>query len=134
MKRMRRILVEVLLPPLLGGAIFSVHMVTSRRDLQSVSEIPLLIGFAYLYAFIPSVVYSVLMEVGFSAGLSARSWKAVLLSLVLGGFAGLSIILVTNRVAFRFIDSLPLVAIGVAVGFVVGVIIRSSSRPNEKPA
>ncbi len=137
MKRKARIALEILGPSFLGvvlpfglwQGLAAVQGASGQFLWLQMHELPNTLGWAYLFGGPPSVVYMVVMEWRFARGLDPRSWRAVGLSTLLGLAAGLSI-------AFTLISGwwpdvvapLNLGGIGVAVGFVLGLIIRRFSR------
>jgi hypothetical protein len=131
MKRPLRILFQILVPPILG--LLPVYVMMTPDLISEIAyghvkpgeHLAIILG-AYLAAGIPSVVYTVVMEIAFSRFLSPASWRAVLLSTVLGLLAGLLIGAVLNSIDHgRDGEShviLTMLPTGMVVGFVMGIL------------
>jgi hypothetical protein len=130
MSRCCRVLLEIFAPPFLGVAIWyslAVWSFSFQNVFDVVKYFYAFVGFAYIIAGIPSLVYAAIMELAFSFGLSPRSWMAVLLSGLLGSVAGFSMIFFEVNGNFFVLD-------GLFVGLVIGAFIKRFSVPARKLA
>ena len=129
MKRSWRIILEVLGPPGLGAVVFIVQMfVIYHGRLEWGDFLRMIFFWSYLLATIPSVVYALILEGSIRSGLSARSWKFVALSTMLGVGAGFFIGMSTPALAF-------LLAInGAFTGLLIGLLIRTLTAATERGA
>ena len=84
--------------------------------------------FAYIFAGVQSIVYTLIMEWRFALGLDPRNWRSVGLSTALG-FASGAVICMGFGPAYSDTRALWLYfgGIGLAVGFVLGLLIKSWS-------
>lgn len=136
--RGKRIALELLGPPLLGGVLatlwawcslvyLSFYRYESLWDVVGqIGMIPamwLLYGvFAFPMIGIQAACYAAVMEWRFSLGLSPHSWRAVTLSTILGYLSGLPIAIgygYERLDSWYFFNSL-----GPAVGLTLGLLIR----------
>jgi hypothetical protein len=89
--------------------------------------------YAYLFAGIPSIIYAAVMEWRFARGLDPKSWRTVGWSSVLGVLSGVEIGACLSRFGgppgfWVFYGGL-----GLAVGFVLGLLIkRWSAQPEAR--
>lgn len=137
--RRKRIALELLGPPLLGVIYFAANMVlVVTHPPPGTKASPLtelfiwtmvMVANAYFWAGIPSLIYMLIMEWCFAHGLDPQSWLSVGLSSALGFLSGVCVNLLLDA-AHTFGSPFP--AIGVAVGFALGWLIRRLSEP--KPA
>ncbi len=142
--RGKRIALEVLGPPLLGGAaatLWAWGMMVYRNphnfetfgamaaQLSALPWLWLLYGvMAFPMSGIQTILYAAIMEWRFSRGLDPHSWRSVALSTVLGYASGAVIAFgygYERKETWYFFNSL-----GLAVGFVLGWLIR---RLSPKP-
>ena len=126
MRRLLRVLIEVLCPPLLGTLGFLWIVSLSARDNgQLLHAFPYIILAGYVGAGIPSMLFAVIMEIAFARGLPVRSWRTVLVAAGLGLFSGAAIGVVISigpAGGFQVLGfTLP---IGVVVGTLTGLILR----------
>lgn len=144
MKRRTRFLLHALLPPLFGGTLlFPVLLVGRGGELhlaETLMAFAAVLGVAYLWAILPSLVYAALMEWAFARGTIPGSRPAVALSALLGTAVG-SIPLVGelfNAHRKLHLDDLLEMMIPSAVGFVVGIavelIVAARARRNALTA
>lgn len=125
MKRPLRILVELLAPPLLAATIYSLVVLVASRDAIIAKAFLLILLFAYVFAGIPSVIFTIVLELSFAKGLAVRSWRTVLLASVLGILSGCAVALMfargfdNQRGVFTIFPALGLVS-----GFSVGAVVR----------
>jgi uncharacterized protein (TIGR01777 family) len=139
--RGKRIAVEVLAPPLLGG-LGSIVLSTGislwegaawgylLRDARNYLLITLTV--AYVVGLLPSLAYMAAMEAVFTRGLDPRGWRATAFSGFLGLAAGVGIMLFFGRGQTIPADLLVFItADGLAVGLLVGLYVRWRSRGAE---
>jgi hypothetical protein len=147
MTRGKRIALELIGPPFFGAAlwvmILSPELVDNMRAdgfspqaiVSALQAVGVIFVFAYLLAGLPSIGYAFAMERLFTRGLSPTSWRMVWLSSMLGGFCGTVIAVVLMLVT----DQNPAVAwliyisTGLAVGFGLGIAIKTFSARNSLP-
>jgi len=135
--RGKRIALELLGPPLLGVIVLMAisyaqtlwialqDWKTPKLEPGLLKPLGLLIV-AYLFAGIPSVIYTFVMEWSFAKGLDPESGRTMQLSAYLGTMAGISIGLLIG--AFHFDSTFWLMGgIGLIVGFLMGLLIRHGS-------
>jgi hypothetical protein len=139
MKRWKRVLLEVLGPPAIGGMIVGIVAVVAgawdevprlgwNRWMSdaAVYAVLILVG-AYVVAGIPSLVFAGIMEWRFARGLSPASKRVVGWTGSLGLVSGWSIafILAGNRPTADLIWPILLIGcVGAATGSVIGMLIR----------
>jgi hypothetical protein len=125
MKRPLRILVELFAPPLVAATIYSLVVFVASRDAIMVKAFLLILLFAYVFAGIPSVIFTIVLEFSFATGLAVRSRRTVLLASALGILSGCAVALMfargfdNQRGAFTVFPALGLVS-----GFSVGAVVR----------
>jgi hypothetical protein len=141
--RGKRIALEVLGPPFLGGlglTIFSVvvqlwngispmYILQETRDYLVVTFI-----FSYVLGIVPSLAYMGVMETAFARGLDPACVRTVVFSSLLGVAAGLGIVVVlawgrSTPVEYPVI----LAADGLLVGWSLGMLIKRLSRGTGSP-
>lgn len=143
--RRDRITLELLGPPLLGGAAAGVwawsvlvcHSVPRPQSFWAAAaqlgSFPV-VWVVYTVCAFPRVglqaaCYAAIMEWAFSAGLSPRSWRAFTLSILLGCLSGLPLAL---GYGFERKDTWYFFSIvGPTVGAVLGLLIRRGSRCSD---
>lgn len=145
MKRGVRIAIELLGPPAWGTALMAAWMVPTmlaetahprpwwEDARQGAAVLFLVLVFAYVFAGLQSVVYTVVLEWRFSRGLDPRSWRAVGWSTGLGFLSGAAIIVVLGRGAGDVLAWLIWGGLGATVGFLNGALIRWLSRRDVMP-
>ena len=132
MKRPRRIALELLGPAFIAVTLYLSVGFAVSRDLIVVEGFFMFLVFAYVFSAIPSVAFTVLMEIAFARGLEERSWRAVALASGLGALSGVAIALTfakgfdNQRGAFSVFP-----ALGLITGALVGLAIFGLSK--EKP-
>lgn len=143
--RGKRIALELLGPPILGGAIavlwaWGLLVYDSLYRYESIWEVGgqlrmipamwLLYGiFAFPMTGVQAACYTAIMEWRFARGLDPRSWRAVALSTILGYLSGLPIAIgygYERKDTWYFFS-----ALGSVVGLMLGLLIRhwSSKTP-----
>ncbi len=145
MTRRKRILIELLAPPPLGALLLlapwliqSAYAQGFGSPLELLSALVGLVPFAtfisYLFAGIPSIIFTVLMECGFFLGLNPASWRVLGYSTILGGFMGYSLPLIASEAHQDSIgiDEARLGVTGLMVGFIVGLMIKIASANKQK--
>lgn len=133
MKRRHRIAVEVLGPPLVAATILEIIAVVGLREVGALKLIPLFLIFGYLLAGLPSLAFTLILEIAFAKGLDPRSGRAVLLSSVLGAASGVPIdMLMAGKLTVRP-NASCFVALGIVTGCATGLFIRRWSRPALPP-
>lgn len=143
-KRWRRVLLELFGPPALGAMVFWLFAVggsvsdwfEGRRALRPVELAQawlLLTLFAYFFAGLQSIIYTVVLEWRFSRGLDPASWLTVAWSTVLGWLSGAAIVVVLGPSQADGIAWLVWSGLGAIVGFVNGTLIRRLSRRAATP-
>jgi hypothetical protein len=128
MRRPYRIAVEILAPPLvawlLGVAILEHGWPTGRFTAADLRALAGLLGFAYVAAGLPSLVFALLMELAFARWFEPRSGLTLVLATGLGGLAGVAVSLILREAGvLQF-----LVILGLAAGAVVGLILFAAAR------
>lgn len=132
--RGKRIALELLGPPALGVIIVmaisyaqTLWIVlqdekTPKLEPGLLKPFGLLI-FAYLFAGIPSVIYTMVMEWRFTKGLDPESWRTIQFSACLGTMAGIFVGLLLSE--FHLNSAFWLMSgIGLIVGFLMGLLIK----------
>jgi hypothetical protein len=127
MKRPLRILVELFSLPFVAVIIFSLFSSIASRDaiFLSPKSFVFMLVLAYVLAGIPSIIFVAVLEIAFTIGLSAKSWRAVFLASFLGLLSGCAVALVVagglnnQRGAFTVFPTLGMVS-----GAIVGLIVR----------
>jgi hypothetical protein len=144
MKRSKRILLELLGPPLLGSVVLWTGIavwtcwetIKERKPIQWDGQIFSFMGmvliFAYLLAGIPSIVYTVIMEWRFRQGLDPQSRRAVILSTVLGLLSGIAIVLTITGGRWEDTGWVFYGGIGALVGLSLGWMIKALSAPSAR--
>lgn len=129
MRRRHRIALELLGPPLLGTVLFDLYMAAAALNLGVLVLLPVVLFAAIPLAGLQTLGFAVVMELAFSSGLDPRSWRSVLLATGLGAVSGFPVELMrTGGRPFR--DAPLFVLLGLAVGFVIGSLIRRWSAPS----
>ena len=145
--RRKRIAFELLGPPFAGALIASAFELIKEasqsgfsagpvgwnfRIQGSVLQFVMFLPFAYLFAGVQSIVYTLVMEWRFARGLDPCSWRSVGLSTLLGFASGAAICL---GYGFRRSDVISLWMFfggtGFAVGLVLGLLIKRWSAQTE---
>ncbi len=129
MNRTCRVAVEILAPPLVAFALAVAFLQLEGPTLGTgdLKELAQLLGFAYLVSILPSLLFAMLMEAAFARWFNPRSGLTVLLGAGLGALCGLGVNFILRNVhdegLLRF-----LVALGVATGGVVGLVVFAGAR------
>jgi hypothetical protein len=111
------------MPPMTAAIVcFAGISVLAERISWELARMTLLV--AYTLALVPSIAYSCVMEVAFTKGLHAGSWRAVGLSSVLGACAGLVISLVLAGQGIGLAPAILLAPLGLFVGALQGVLTK----------
>lgn len=139
--RGKRVVLELLGPPLLGAIILMAisyaqtlwialqNWKTPKVEPGILKPFGLLI-FAYLFAGIPSVIYTLVMEWRFAKGLDPESWRTIQVSACLGTMAGIFVGLLVGE--FHLNSAFWLMSgIGLIVGFLMGLLIKHGSTEKE---
>jgi len=121
MNRSKRLLHEIMIPPLLGAVIVACSGLTPDDALHTIFGFPAFLLFAYGYGIIPSLVYAGAMEVWFRKGFHDKLGLAstMVFSGLLGVIAGFGIQLLVQGVGVTYLLFVGL-AVGLMVGFYVG--------------
>lgn len=128
MGRGARIALELLAPPVVASVLFTVVMSAVTLSPGGLAVLPVVLLFAYMFAGIPSALFTAAMEVAFWRGLDPGSSRAVRLAALLGLLAGL-LIAVPFSVTPKACESLALFpSLGAMTGALVGLLVRSRSR------
>lgn len=128
MTRAARISIELLAPPLLGASPFLLMAVFTG----TFGLIPVILLVAYLVAILPSVVFTLLLELAFWRGLGPRRPGAILLAGGLGLCAGIAIGLAPGvPTAAEKAVCFGLIGLGAGVGTVL--IVRWRTAPAAVP-
>jgi len=133
MRRALRIAVELTAPPLFGAVLLSIPAVSFDAR-NALSMIGLLFMTAYKLAAIPSIGYTLCMEIAFAAGLDPKKKKAVALSALLGFLAGLAMLPWARGGDFIRIKTGALALLppaGLIVGILVGTVVRVIDRRHK---
>ena len=132
MSRPARIAVELLAPSAVASALFAVVMGALSGEAKILGALPFILVFAYVFAGIPSALFALILEVAFSRGLDAGSWRTVGLAALLGLPCGCAMALLFSgglRNASETFAIFP--ALGVVTGAIVGAFVRTRSRPRN---
>lgn len=129
MKRSHRVALEILSPPLLafGLAVLFFQLDGPGLDAGDLRELAPLLGFAYLVAALPSLLFAATLELAFAGGLAPRSAFTVLLAGALGALGGAAVGLLL-RIGADGALMRYLVILGAATGTLVGVVILAAER------
>ncbi|MCX6956157.1 MAG: hypothetical protein NTV51_28820 [Verrucomicrobia bacterium] len=146
--RGKRIALEVLGPPALGVVVMLVPAMVweaaqtmARGGSMHVDVARAAYGFAYwLFAAyvmmgIPSILFAAVMECAFARGLNPQSWWAVGLATGLGGGAGCGVTAIPSALSSGIMEWSAIAAFtatGIAVGFLLGALIRWASKPRAR--
>ena len=131
MNNSRRILIELLAPPLLAA----VALVATSYKQETLASILLgfvpLVAAAYALGFIPSVLYAGSMELWFRSGLRVRFGLlcTVLLSACLGAGAGFLSAVLGAGLGFSQADRLYLLQLGAVIGLLIGFYVARQQTP-----
>jgi hypothetical protein len=145
MKNRLRFLVLLLAPVLLADGILFVLVCfkdLSWPSLRTWNGVEGMVAFSYFFAAFPSLLYALLMEKAYGRGLDPNSWAAVRKSSWLGTLAGVLIglfmaitmggfSLAGTGFAFAIAGTL-FTGIGLAVGFILGLLIKAFSCLTER--
>lgn len=137
-----RILLEVLGPPLIASLIFRVWRsllhggpLILSSDMPLVADFFVLLGFAYAFAGIQSLVFAAILETYFARGLRTRSWSTVVLSAALGFVSGAAIPLFfgsRGQVHDPWLST-EFIFVGLLTGVIMGAILAGfAERPGRK--
>jgi len=88
---------------------------------------------AYVIAGIPSLLYALLLEWAFRAGVAPDSWASVALSALLGALAGVGMILVLNGSTAPGEAFIQVGGVGLITGLAMGIAIKRWSTGNAIP-
>ena len=135
MSKHRRILVELLAPPLLA-AVALVAVSYKQETLAGIllGFVPLVMA-AYVLGFIPSLLYTGAMELWFRSGLRVRFGLlcTVLLSACLGAGAGFLSAVFGAGLGFSEADRLHLLRLGAVIGLLIGFYVGRVRTPTAQP-
>lgn len=128
MRRPYRIALELLAPPLvaclLGVAFLEHGWPTAHFTAADLRALAGLLGFAYVAAGLPSLVFALLMELAFARWFEPRSGLTLVLATGLGGLAGVGVNLILHDAGvLQF-----LVVLGLATGAVIGGVLFAAAR------
>ena len=134
MNKHQRILIEALAPSFLATVILAA---TDRSDtfwMILAGFVPLL-GSAYFFGFIPSVVYTLAMEVWFQMGLRARCGLLCTLgfSAILGAGAGFLSALLASPLGFTSSDCFHFLRMGALIGFLIAFYVGRRQTSGAQP-
>ena len=135
MNKLRRLLVELLAPPLLAA----VALVAASFKQETLADVlfgffPLVVA-AYLLGFIPSLLCTGSMELWFCSGLCVRFGflSTLLLSACLGAGAGLLSAVLGTRLGCSEADYLYLLQLGAFIGLLTGFYVGRAQTPAAQP-
>ena len=129
MNRTKRVLINVLGPPLVAALLLSGFFIMAPGFILAV------LLCAYLFATVPSVLHAAIMELIYARHAPPHSWRAVGCSTLSGVVCGVIIACVfSNPNHLRASDIGFFIPLGGAVGFLTGVAVKRFSRPRAKPA
>lgn len=133
MTRSRRLLIEILIPPLLGAIIVACSGRTADNAWHIIFGFPAFLMFAYAFGIVPSAIYAAAMEFWFKKGCHYRYGlvSTVVFSALLGLGAGFGIQFLIQGVGITYFLFVGLV-VGLIVGFYVGRAACSSTRGQGK--
>jgi hypothetical protein len=131
MKKPIRVLINLLSPPVIAAVFMFFPSVIQSHEFPDIKIIATVLMFAYLFAGIPSILHTILMEIIYSRGTSPTNGRAVLASSCSGLLSGVLVILtfvITSgiRTPDKTFWIYPIV--GIAVGATTGFIILLSTR------
>lgn len=133
MRRPARILLELLAPAAIASLLLAAGWATAELDAEPLRALPFLLAFAYAFAAIPSLLFTLAMEVAFSRGLDPSSGRAVRFAALLGLLGGAAIALAFGpRGALQNLALFS--ALGAATGALVGLLVRARSTRPPAPA
>ena len=119
----KRVFAELLAPPFLATVWLAVASAKSETISSILAGFLPLLFFAYVFSFIPSLVYALVMEIWFQSGMHARfgSLCTIGLSSSLGGGAGFLASVIGAGVGFLSLsDCRHFLLVGTVVGLLVG--------------
>lgn len=132
MKKIPRVLLNLLLPPGVAAVLLAGAMSIVQAELMDLRYAALLSLYAYAFASVPCVTHTLTMEFCYRRGLLPTRWKAVAFSTVSGAISG---VLVVVGFGIRFgvladLKSAFLIysALGAATGAVTAIIIKMFAR------
>jgi hypothetical protein len=134
MKRKHRLLIELLVPPLLAGVLYSIGDLFIS-PFEWLSIVSFYIFAAFVYGGLPTIAYAVLLELCFSRGVQPGSKIALAVSAGLGALAAPSSVLIAagGHVEVLAPSSFLLFPfLGATAGSVVWVLIGRIDR-EERP-
>lgn len=119
---MRRFVLHTLLPPLCGGLLifFAMVLADGVRSPSYVASLVAFLGYAYMAAIIPSVLYATLMEASARRGLTPGSSGAIVVSGLIGLFVG-ALPWLLSVPQSQWPQKIGAAILFAVVGFVVGV-------------
>lgn len=143
-KRWRRVLLEFFGPPALGALVLWLFVMggsvsdwfearSALRPVELAQAWLILTLFAYVFAGLQSMVYTVVLEWSFSRGLDPASWLTVAWSTILGWLSGAAIVVVLGPRQADGMAWLVWGGLGAIVGFINGALIRRLSRRAATP-
>jgi hypothetical protein len=129
--RRRRILVELLGPPLVATIVMAFFALVGGLAQGTLpgwqfwgGALVVLAG-AFVVAAVPCVLFTIVLEIAFAVGLDPASWWTVLLAAGLGLLSGMAI--VGFNPSYGAFEGLAL--IGTATGATLGFIVSTASKP-----
>ena len=123
MRPIFRILIELFGPPLLGVVITTIVETINYEESFTFSEFGDMfltaLPVALVISAIPSICYTMLLEISYSMGLQRRSFRAILFSTLLGAFGGASCFVYIPKADVVFYFAI----IGAVSAFIVSALI-----------
>jgi hypothetical protein len=128
MSRRVRVALELLGPSLVASVLFTVAISAVALAPTGLALLPIVLLYAYPLGALPAAIFTLVLEVAFSRGLSPGSWGAVRLAALLGLLSGAAIAAPFSSGPEKTLEALAIFpALGTLTGAVVGLVVKARS-------
>jgi hypothetical protein len=138
MARAPRILANLLLPPPVAALSLFLFTAVFGSEVPRWRDLALVILCAYVFAAVPSVIHTILMERFYRRGLLPTERKAIIISSGSGLFAGFLVAIIFTVDLSHSFSALPRLwpypLLGAVTGAIVALLILVISRAQQKNA